>query len=224
MINLDLFDTEYFVFRKHVIRFDLLRNLKRLKVHSNSLIRSSSRLTSHLYRFEQLEQLDLQFGLEENCDLLISHPNLRTVSIHGFIYDDNEFDLDTEKLEVLRITDYFDSFYITHPSSIKHLTAPLSNLSGQSSKLTSFTNLEYFHVCCSTTFDPIILTELPKLKELKFVTEGDYCELIEDARDYSDVKQMIIGLIRMKQTLQREELKLYFGDVPLTGVKQFKIF
>ena len=220
MIKFNFFGSKYSVFKKQVIRLNLLRNLKRLKIHSPSWIRPTSRLTSHLHLFEQLEQLELEFGLEENCDLSISHSNLRIVSIHGDFFG-GKFDLNTEKLEVLKFTDDFDSFYITHPSSIKHLTAPLSNLSGQSSKLTSFTNLEYFHVCCSTTFGPIVLTQLPKLKELKFVTEGDYCELIEDARDYSDVKQMIIGLIRMKQTLQRKELKLYFDDVPLTGVKQF---
>ena len=207
-----------------MIQLILLRNLKRLKVHSNSWITSSSRVTSHLYLFEQLEQLELEFDLEENCYLSISHPNLRIVSIHGDFFF-GKFDLNTEKLEVLRITDYFDSYDITYPSSIKHLTAPLYS-SSERSNVHSFVNLEYLHVCCTPTLDPTILTQLRRLKELKFVTklESGAYELIKNYDDYIYAKQTIIGLIRMKQTLQREELKLYFDDVPLTGVKQFKIF
>ena len=204
-----------------VIRLNLVRNLKRLRVHSFSFIRSSSRLTSHLYLFEQLEQLDLQFKLREGWNLSISHSNLRIVSVDTFIDNYNQLDLDTEKLEVLKFTGMFDSVFITHPSSIKHLTTSLYN-PFQQSKLATLTNLEYLQGGAIARLDPIILTQLPKLKELRFVTEVDDFQLIEDFDDYSDVKQMIIDLIQMKQTLRREELKFYFDDVPLTGVKQFK--
>ena len=225
VIKFNFFGTQYSVFKKHVIRLNLLRNLKRLKIHTIMRITSADtyRLTSHLYRFEQLEQLDLEFKLDGFCDLSISHSNLRIVSIRDFFDDEKFLDLDTEKLEVLKFMGFFDRVDISYPSSIKHLNAPLYN-SFERYNVSSFTNLEYLHDCLITRLDPNILTQLPKLKELKFLTKGDNVELIEDYDDYSDVKRTIIGLIRMKQTLQREELKLYFGDVPLTGVKQFKIF
>ena len=227
VIKLDLFGTQYSVFKKQVTRLNLLRNLKRLKIHSNSSITTydNYRLTLHLYRFEQLEQLDLDFELDdEGCDLSISHSNLKIVSIQSFFNDTNYLDLDTEKLEVLKFTGDFHRLDITYPTSIKHLTTPLYNSFFVQPKLTSFKNLEYLHGCLITQLDPIILTQLPKLKELKFVTKEDDYDLIECYDDYSNIKQMIIGFIRMKQTLQRKEPKLYFNDVPLTGVKQFKIF
>ena len=138
-------------------------------------------------------------------------------------FDSNKLDLDTQKLEVLKFSGFFYNVDIINPSSMKHLTTPLFNSFDQSN-INPFANLEYLHGCCTTQLRPNILSQLPKLKELKFVTDdgtGDY-ELIENYDDYSDIKEMIIDLIRMKQTLQRNELKLYFLDIPLTGVKQFK--
>lgn len=189
------------------IFFKLEHSLKCL--HINEMRRDYESIDNFEFinSFSKLEQLDIAGLVTYLGDSFhLNLPNLKIFQINNIDYDDEgeTFEpivLNTPKLEVLKC-EQFDYIDVAYPHAIKNL-----QVKRYIRKCDRFNNLEYF--TCSTDLNRDVLSIFRNLKELNL-----YSDFLND---YDAFKNTLLYINRQKQTLRRDEFKIYLIGVQLKG-------
>lgn len=214
LIEMDIFDSAYSTFRKHLTNLHLLDGLKRLKIASVNGPAEvfGSSFYSCLAKFRSLEELDIEFDLDEYQT--ICHPNLKRLYIR--MIDDAvvELEVDCPRLEALSLSGSFEPLDVIYPENLQHLSVS-DSYGFDEIDLKSYESLEvlscdYAFLSSCLNLDHLLQLKVFKLNSVDLETE-----------EYEFVKSWLVDLIERKERLGRSDLKVYFGEKILASAGQF---
>ena len=216
VISLDLFETGCFLrFKRQLMRFEMLMNLKRLKVCLRTIVHAE--FFSSLNHFAKLEILQLE-SVQLREHQTINHQNLKVIYVY-YIFNDlieMELEIDCPNCEILHFTDCFHYLTIKNPESIRHLSGVYQYYNNRVVDLSPFVNLEYLEFGNLSELNANFLAKLPKLKVFKCGYDDE--DLI-DRELYFISKDVLIELFKQKQVLKRD-LKLIHNNKEFMNIDQ----